>query len=178
MKKIFIILSIMITILFYLSIIKISESPKNIFDNFKIIYNKNDLKENNQIGYIKINSLNIDEKLYKINSPENTVDKHVTILKESIFPDNDNSIVFIAAHSGTGDIAYFKNLDLIKENDTIILNLNNKNYEYYVKEMWEEPKNGYININKEEKKQLILTTCSPKNYRKQLIVNCIEKESN
>lgn len=178
MKKIFIILSILITILFYLSIIKISESPKSVFDNFKIVYKKIDQTDDNQIGYIKIDSLNLDEKLYKVDSPENTVDKHVTILKESVFPDNDNSIVFIAAHSGTGDIAYFKNLDLIKENDIIILNLNNKNYEYYVKEMWEDPKNGYININKEEKNQLILTTCSPHNSKKQLIVNCIEKEPN
>ena len=56
--------------------------------------------------------------------------------------------------------------------------MNNKQYIYIVKDIWEEPKNGYINVNKENKKQLILTTCSPTNSKKQLIVNCIEKESN
>jgi len=169
----------MTIILFYFSIIKISEAPStlNPVKNFKIIYNKKE-ENDNIIGYIKIDKLNINEKLYKINSSENNVDKHVTILKESVLPDKENSIVFIAAHSGTGDIAYFKDLDKLKIRDNIILNINKKNYTYTVKEMWEDPKNGYININKEKEKQLILTTCSPNNSKKQLIVNCIEKESN
>ena len=169
----------MTIILFYFSIIKISEAPStlNPVKNFKIIYNKKE-ENDNIIGYIKIDKLNINEKLYKINSSENNVDKHVTILKESVLPDKENSIVFIAAHSGTGDIAYFKDLDKLKTRDNIILNINEKNYTYTVKEMWEDPKNGYININKEKEKQLILTTCSPNNSKKQLIVNCIEKESN
>lgn len=169
----------MTIILFYFSIIKISEAPStlNPVKNFKIIYNKKE-ENDNIIGYIKIEKLNINEKLYKINSSENNVDKHVTILKESVLPDKENSIVFIAAHSGTGDIAYFKDLDKLKIRDNIILNINKKNYTYTVKEMWEDPKNGYININKEKEKQLILTTCSPNNSKKQLIVNCIEKESN
>lgn len=169
----------MTIILFYFSIIKISEAPStlNPVKNFKNIYNKKE-ENDNIIGYIKIDKLNINEKLYKINSSENNVDKHVTILKESVLPDKENSIVFIAAHSGTGDIAYFKDLDKLKIRDNIILNINKKNYTYTVKEMWEDPKNGYININKEKGKQLILTTCSPNNSKKQLIVNCIEKESN
>lgn len=169
----------MTIILFYFSIIKISEAPStlNPVKNFKIIYNKKE-ENDNIIGYIKIDKLNINEKLYKINSSENNVDKHITILKESVLPDKENSIVFIAAHSGTGDIAYFKDLDKLKIRDNIILNINKKNYTYTVKEMWEDPKNGYININKEKEKQLILTTCSPNNSKKQLIVNCIEKESN
>ena len=166
----------MIILLFYLSIIKINNST-NFYENFKIIYKYKENKENDIIGYLKIESLNINEKLYKIESPENNVDKHVTILKESILPDNDNSIIFIAAHSGTGNIAYFKNLDKIKENSLVELKINNKKYNYIVKEIWEDPKNGYININKEKEKQLILTTCSPNNNKKQLIVNCIEKES-
>lgn len=179
MKNILLFLSIMTIILFYFSIIKISEAPStlNPVKNFKIIYNKKE-ENDNIIGYIKIDKLNINEKLYKINSSENNVDKHVTILKESVLPDKENSIVFIAAHSGTGDIAYFKDLDKLKIRDNIILNINKKNYTYTVKEMWEDPKNGYININKEKEKQLVLTTCSPNNSKKQLIVNCIEKESN
>ena len=179
MKKILFFLSIMTIILFYFSIIKISDaqSTLNLVKNFKIIYNKKE-ENDNIIGYIKIDKLNINEKLYKINSSENNVDKHVTILKESVLPDKENSIIFIAAHSGTGDIAYFKDLDKLKIRDNIILNINKKNYTYTVKEMWEDPKNGYININKEKEKQLILTTCSPNNSKKQLIVNCIEKESN
>jgi sortase (surface protein transpeptidase) len=53
-----------------------------------------------------------------------------------------------------------------------------KKYTYYVRDIWEEKKNGYINISEEDTKQLILTTCSPNRYGYQLIINCIEKESN
>ena len=137
MKKIFIILIPLIIILSYLSIIKVSNDQQlnNIITNFKI---KKINKEENIIGSLKIKKLNINEKLYNINSEENNVDKHVTILKESILPENDNSIIFIAAHSGTGEIAYFKNLNLLEENDIINLELNNKKYIYSVKSIWED----------------------------------------
>lgn len=177
MKKLLTILIIVTIVLTCLSIIKINNNytNNNIINKFNIIEKR---IPNDEIGSLKITSLNINEKLYKIDSEENNVDKHVTILKESIFPDNDNSIVFIAAHSGTGDIAYFKDLDKIKKGDLIVLEINNNKYNYIVKNSWEEKKNGYINVNKEESNQLILTTCSPNNMNKQLIVNCIEKESN
>ena len=126
---------------------------------------------------MEINKINLKEKLYNINSKENNIEQNITILKESILPDKDNSIMFIAAHSGIGKIAYFEELDELKPNDEIILNINNKTYKYIVKEYWEEKKNGYINDNKESKKQLILTTCSPNKDNYQLIINCIEKES-
>ena len=81
MKKIFIILIPLIIILSYLSIIKVSNDQQlnNIITNFKI---KKINKEENIIGSLKIKKLNINEKLYNINSEENNVDKHVTILKE------------------------------------------------------------------------------------------------
>ena len=97
---------------------------------------------------------------------------------ESIYRIIYISIIFIAAHSGEGKIAYFNELNKLKIDDKVIIKINNKKYTYLVKEMWEEKKNGFINVNKEPENQLILTTCSPFNKNKQLIVSCIEKESN
>ena len=128
-------------------------------------------KKNDNIGKIIINKICLKENLYSINNPKNNIEEHVTILEEI-----DNTIV-LAAHSGTGPIAYFERLDELEINDEIILIYNNKKYKYRVKEIWEEKKNGYIQINKETKKQLVLTTCSPNKPNYQLIVNCIEKES-
>ena len=85
--------------------------------------------------------------------------------------------MIIAAHSGEGKIAYFEELDKLRINDEITLIYNNKKYTYQVNEIWEEKKNGYININRENKKQLVLTTCSPTKKDYQLVVNSIEKES-
>ena len=55
---------------------------------------------------------------------------------------------------------------------------NSRTSKYIVKEYWEQKKNGYIDISKEEQDQLILTTCSPNHQGYQLIVNSIKKESN
>lgn len=139
---------------------------------------KKEITNEERIGTIIINKISLKEDLYKIESPENNIEKHVTILKESVFPNHNNSIIFLAAHSGTGKIAYFEKLNQLKTNDEVILLLKKKEYKYIVKDIWEEPKNGYINVNKENLNQLILTTCSPTNRNKQLIINCIEKESN
>lgn len=148
-----------------------------IKNNIKEVIKEDTTNEKNKIGTLIIKKLNINENIYEINSTENNVDRNVTILEGSIEPHKENSIFFLAAHSGTGKTAYFKNLDKLNKNDEIILNYKNKTYYYTVKSSWETIKNGEINIEKEEKKQLILTTCSPSNDNNQLILNCIEKES-
>ena len=169
LKRIYIILLISILFLFPLSIIKVNNKD-NPFNNI-IITNKE-----KPIAKLIIKKIKLKEYLYNINSNENNIEKHVTILDNSIFPNKENSIVFIAAHSGTGKIAYFNDLDKLEVNDSINFIYNNKTYNYIVKDIFEEKKDGYININKEFEDQLVLTTCS-KNKNKQLIVNCIKKES-
>ena len=146
---------------------------KKYIPQFLIIEKKNTKK----IGTLIIKKINLKEDLYSLDSTENTVEKHITILKESIFPNQENSIVFLAAHSGTGKVAYFERLDELREKDEIILIYKQKKYSYQVKDIWEEKKNGYININKDNQNQLILTTCHPNKNNYQLIINCIKKES-
>ena len=162
-KKIYLVLLIVTIIIIPFSILKITKEEKTI-------------KKNNFAELI-INKINLDEELFSKDSSENNIEKHVTILNESIYPDNDNSIMIIAAHSGIGRIAYFNELDKLEINDEIILIYKDKEYIYIVKDIWEEKKTGYININREKKKQLVLTTCSPNKDNYQLIINCIEKES-
>lgn len=181
LKKILLLLIISITIISALTTIKISSKENRLFNKINNIFKiDNSLikKENEKLGNLFIKKINIEEPLYNVTSINNSVDKHVTILKESILPDQENSIIFLAAHSGTGKIAYFENLDKLVKNDEIILNIKNKIYKYYVKDIWEEKKKGFINVNKEKTNQLILTTCSPKHKNFQLVINCIEKNKN
>ena len=163
-RKLFIILSILIIIGIPSSILKISNKD---YPKFILVNNNKD-----NIGSLIINKINLKEDLYNPKSSKNNIEEHVTIINEI-----DNTLI-LAAHSGTGPIAYFERLDELEINDEIILIYNNKKYKYEVKEIWEEKKNGYIHINKETKKQLVLTTCSPNKANYQLIVNCTEKESN
>ena len=161
----------MLIIIFIISIILPNKKASTISNN-----NIN-IKNSDIIGEIIIPKINIDKPLFRVQSPENNIEKNITILKESIFPDKDNSIMLLAAHSGTGEIAYFNDLDKLTIEDEIILIINKTKYIYKVNNIWEEKKNGYININKENKKQLVLTTCSPNKEGYQLVINCIEKES-
>lgn len=132
--------------------------------------------EIDKIGYIKIDKINLYQPLYKKESPHNNIEENITILKDSIMPDKDNSIIFLAAHSGSREIAFFNDLDKLIKKDIITLEYNNKLYSYEVTDIWEEKKNGYIHINKSKSKQLVLTTCS-KNKDKQLVINSVLKNT-
>lgn len=161
---------ILLGILILFLIIPISEK----IDINPTIYNI--VKEEKPIATLLIKKINLKQPIYKIDSPNNTIEKNVTILKESILPNKTNSIIFLAAHSGTGKIAYFEQLNHLDINDELIFIYQNKNHYYKIIDIWEEKKNGYINVNKTKEKQLILTTCSPTNKNNQLIINSIEKE--
>lgn len=130
------------------------------------------------IARIIIPKIKLDNNLYNKNSNLNDVDKNVEILDESILPGNQNSIVFLAGHSGNADNAYFNNLDKLGINDYLILQYKNYNYFYKIDKIVEQDKDGDIEINKSSNNQLILTTCSKTDMKKQLIINSnlIKKE--
>lgn len=128
-----------------------------------------------KIGTITIPKINIQNNLYKVGSKENTIEKNITILEESTEPPKTNSIFILAAHSGIGPIAYFKNLDQLTIGDEVILTYKNENYYYLVQTMRETNQDGYISYKPKEEKQLILTTCSPTKNKIQLTIYCLEK---
>ena len=173
-KKMFITLIILYSITFGTTIPKISKENEET-NHFSINIIKEEKEE--PIGKLIIPKINLQQDLYQKESTENTIEKHVSILKESTSPEEDNSLMILAAHSGTGEIAFFQELNKLKLYDEIYLQYNNREYIYQVTEIWEEIKNGYIHINKEPNSQLILTTCSPNKEGYQLVINSIKKES-
>ena len=142
------------------------------------VFNKNVSPKIIPIGRLIIEKIKLDQALYDINSPNNNVEENVTILEGSSLPTDNKGTIFVAAHNGTGDIAYFNDLDKLKVNDEIIFKYNNINYHYLVDKIFEEEKDGDIEITKSSDNQLVLTTCSKKDSKKQLIVNSnlIQKE--
>ena len=116
------------------------------------------------IGTLTINKINLSKDIYKINSSHNNVDENVTILND------DDNLIVLAAHSGPGSIAYFDNLDQLDLNDKVKLLYNKKEINYKVTKIEEQVKDGTIEINKTNKQRLILTTCSKKDKNKQLVI--------
>ena len=140
----------------------------------------NSKKEVSEVNYIEkeimtisIPKLNISNKIYKVESNLNNIDKNVIILKGSNMPDKENGVLLIGAHSGIGKYAYFKNLDKIQLNDEIIINYNNQNYLYKVVNKYLDKKDGSINFNNSPtSKRLILYTCNPNDKDNFLVVIC------
>ena len=99
------------------------------------------------IGTLTINKINLSKDIYKINSSHNNVDENVTILND------DNNLIVLAAHSGPGYIAFFNNLDKLEFNDIIKLNFKGKKLKYKVTNIEEQVKDGTIEINKTNKQK-------------------------
>ena len=85
-------------------------------------------------------------------------------------PDHENSLLAIAAHSGNGRKSFFKDLDKLSINDEIIIYYNNNEYFYKINNIYEEEKDGTIEIKKDDYSKLVLTTCNQKDKTKQIII--------
>lgn len=130
------------------------------------------------LATLSIPKINLNRNIYYQNNKENNVDKNVTILQGSILPDNDNSIIFLAAHSGNGKNAFFNNIKYLEKNDEITFTYKNKKYIYTVITKREVEKNGYINGTRISNHELILTTCSDKPSKQLIIDSILKNKSN
>ncbi len=177
--------NLIIVILYAVACLLIYEDNRELDNNKSIPDRKDNLVSsivkisNNQqevIATIEIPKINLKENIYKISNAQEDVDKNVVILKESTFPVEKESILFIAAHSGSGHNAYFNNIDKLSTGNIVKFYYKNKLYTYIVDKKWEENKDGALEVSKTNKHELILTTCSKQNSNKQLIIKCIKKE--
>ena len=122
------------------------------------------------LGILEIPKLNLKQGFYNIDSKNNDVNKSVMLLKNSVMPDNVNSTIILAAHSGNSYVGYFKNLDKLNIEDKINIYYQKNKYQYTVTNIYELNKNGHILVDKNiHENILVLTTCS-KNEEKQLVV--------
>lgn len=117
---------------------------------------------------IEIPKINLKKGILSKNDEDNNIDKNVTILRESSYPDEDGN-VYIAAHSGNGNHSYFNDIVKLEEKDKVYLYYNENQYIYSVTEIKEINKNDNITISTTTKNNLILITCSQKNKNKYLI---------
>lgn len=120
-------------------------------------------------GILEIPSINLKNPIYKESEKENNVDENIELIEETLSSSSESSRVVLAAHSGNGPHAYFRNLDKLKEGDNVILYYGKeaKEYQYFKKEI--VPKIGTVYIDQYNFPYLILITCSKKDDTKQEI---------
>ncbi len=154
----------------------LSTNSNNIKRSNTFISNITSNYTDNSIGNIYIPKIKLNRRIYPYNSKENNIERNVTILDGTTFPNKNSSIIFLAAHSGTGSNAFFKNLKYLENEDLIYFIYNNEKYVYVIDSKKEVTKNGFIAVQKKYNHEIILTTCSD-NPNKQLIIHGIRKSN-
>ena len=167
-KKIIIIISIIIIIIPTITKKDINKIIYKSISNKieKIDHNKNE----EYLLTLEIPKIDLQKKVYPLNSSLNNVDKNVEILSSS---DISNNMIILASHSGTNKNAYFNDLYLLNTKDLIYIHYQNKKYVYQVSNIYYIEKTGFLEIQQSLTNTLILITCSRKYNNKQLIISSV-----
>ena len=132
--------------------------------NIKLLDNYYKKNSDEYIGVISIPIINLKRGFYKIDHKLNNVKYNIELINDDL-----NNII-LAAHSGTGDNAYFNDVLNLRINDIIYLDFSGY-YTYQITNIYEVEKNGYIDLIKDSKdKTLTLITCSKKDKTKQTVI--------
>ena len=155
----------------YMKILKIFDDM-----NYKIFLNT----DNNGSGESGVDTDNIDSS--QINTNENSNRKagiydyiamleiNVQTLKESNYPDVEKGNLILAAHSGNGYNAYFRDLYRLEKKDTVNVYYNDVKYTYEIADIYLQDKIGRLVIYRDKSKTtLTLITCTRNNRTKQSV---------
>ena len=119
---------------------------------------------------LEIKKINLKKGFVNPSSKYNNIKYNITIINGSTFPDVEKGNFIIAAHSGTGSIAFFKNLYKLKIGDEAVVTYKSKKYNYKIVKIYKQPKKGYITVYRDVKKTtLTLITCTKNDSKSQTI---------
>ena len=136
---------------------------------------KEEVKSTTPLDYIavlKIPSIGLEKGLVSKDSYYNNVNKNIKILDESDMPDEENGNVILAAHSGNGKNAFFKNLNKLEIDNIVSIFYNGYEYKYRMVNTYDVEKTGTVEILRNaQKNTLTLITCRH-NTNKQIVIIC------
>ena len=134
-----------------------------------LILSENKIKVQYQYATLEIPKIKLQETIYQKDSEYNDLKYGLYILPESNIKEN----LIIASHSGSAKISYFKNLDQLKIEDEIRIVKNNDIYLFKIIDIYEEKKDGSVNIKKYNSATLTLITCKKNTNDLHLIISTI-----
>ena len=124
----------------------------------------------NYLAFLEIPKINLNQGILPKTSYYNNVNYHVQILDISDLPDKINGNTVLAAHSGSSNIAYFRNLYKLTKDDKAYVIYNNKRYSYQVVNIYNQVKKGSLNIYRDlTKTTLTLITCTKDDKNSQTV---------
>lgn len=129
--------------------------------------------EYDYIAVLEIPSIGLRKGIVDVDSKYNDVSYNVEIINPSQMPNIPNGNLILASHSGNLNVSFFKHLNKLNKGDYTIIYYENVKYTYEVNTIENEDKNGTITIRKSNNKNtLTLTTCSPTDKTKQIVIVC------
>ena len=136
---------------------------------------KEEVKSTTPLDYIavlKIPSIGLEKGLVSKDSYYNNVNKNIKILDESDMPDEENGNVILAANSGNGKNAFFKNLNKLEIDNIVSIFYNGYEYKYRMVNTYDVEKTGTVEILRNaQKNTLTLITCRH-NTNEQIVIIC------
>ena len=122
-----------------------------------------------QYAVLEIPKIKLQETIYQKDSKYNDLKYGLYILQESNIEEN----LIIASHSGTAKTSYFKNLDQLKLEDEIRIIKDNNIYLFKIINIYEERKDGKINVQRYNSTTLTLITCKKNTNDLHLVISAI-----
>lgn len=150
-------------LIFNLHSIKVEKQVQKKIENF-IHFQDSKKKEESFLGVLEIPKIKLKQGFYAFDSENNTVNKNIEVIETSLMPNNENSNLILASHSGNSKISYFRNLDKLSLEDIAYIYFNEKKYTYRLTYMYSESKDGTILIRRPSNQtNLTLITCDKNN---------------
>lgn len=147
--------------------IKKDNTPKNVTEEPA---EPIEVLPNGYIGILTIEKINLEQGFYDKGNPENDVDRNITFLEPTNYPDEKNGNVILVSHSGSSSIAYFKHLYQLEIGDIATIRYKGKVYTYKIDDIYTETKDGDVTIYRDTTKStLTMITCTKDDDTKQTI---------
>lgn len=122
------------------------------------------------VGSLEIPKIGFKRGFLDVDNRDNHVDRNITVIKTSNYPDVNKGNFIIAGHSGTGPLAFFKNVYQLQEGDVANVYYKNVKYTYKITKIYLQDKTGRVAIYRNHNKTtLTLITCTKDNKTKQTI---------
>ena len=124
----------------------------------------------NYIAILEIPSINLKRGLVDPNSKYNNVNYNIQIIDKSSMPDVVNGNLVLASHNGASYISFFRNLDKLNINDKIYVYYGGYKYTYSLSKTYDTPKDGNIEVYRDNSKTTItLITCKKNSKDTQVV---------
>lgn len=138
-----------------------SSDSSNSLDNSDTPSSTTNKSSYSYIGTLEIKEINLKRGFLDINSPYNNVERNVTVIKQSLYPDVERGNLILAAHSGDCSVCYFDKLYKLSIDTKAYIYYKNKKYTYKLVNIYNVAKTGEVEIKRNPTKNILtLITCT------------------